>query len=144
MQLYRVVQPSSVRGRLEALHSGGVVALPNLVRRAAASAARPSADRRDRNRTTSSCVLDAAAVLFGGVEIDVKDLPLDAVGIDHPEFTLVRVAAIDVEFFANGDTGCFNAPQVRQNRLIGFHLNSEMAHHPVVRTNHDAPARWRD
>ncbi len=41
-------------------------------------------------------LFDAAAVLFSQVIVDVVDFPLDTIGIDDPEFRLVRIAAVDI------------------------------------------------
>src|SRR5262245_1151765 len=64
------------------------------------------------------------------VVVQVVDLPLDAVGILHPELVLVRVAAVHAHLLAHGQPGRLDARELRHDLGRRLDLNAEMVHRP--------------
>jgi len=79
--------------------------------------------RADHCQARQPCRLNPVAF---EVVVEVVHLPLDAVGIPHPELVLVGVAAVDPHFLRHGQAGGFDASQLRQHGLDGLDLNTDV------------------
>src|SRR6266404_5307423 len=55
------------------------------------------------------------------IVVEVVDLPLDAVGILHPELVLVGMAAVDAHFLDHRQASCLDPRQLRHHRLDRVH-----------------------
>src|SRR6266481_1416063 len=62
------------------------------------------------------------------IVVEVVDLPLDAVGILHPELVLVGMAAVDAHFFTDGEARRLDAGEVGRHRVHCVHLNAHVIH----------------
>src|SRR5882724_782607 len=62
------------------------------------------------------------------IVVEVVDLPLDAVGILHPELVLVGMAAVDAHFFTDGEARRLDAGEVGRHRVHRVHLNAHVIH----------------
>src|SRR5262249_20999691 len=82
------------------------------------------------------------------IVVQVVHLPLDAVGILHPELVLVGVAAVHAHLLAHREPRGLDARELRHHVGRRLDLHPEMVHRPCARTSalgqrqvHRAPRR---
>src|SRR5258708_36138910 len=60
------------------------------------------------------------------IVVEVVDLPLDTVGILHPELVLVGVAAVDAHLLTDGEPRRLHAGEVGRHRVHRVHLDAHV------------------
>jgi len=98
--------------------------IPNAFVTGGASAARARTDDRQARPLRHHVFLALEVV------VEVVHLPLDAVGIAHPELVLVGVAAVDAHLLPHREAGRLDAGQLRHHGLDGIDLHTDVIDGP--------------